>query len=60
MDKKFCDRCGREINIKTKHKFMGIVSYDDVQDWHYISWDKKYEVCDECGKQFKKWLRNRK
>ena len=54
--KMYCDRCKKEIPDRWYMNFITrkliFRAYSDPDGW-----DKKYELCDECYAEFKKWIK---
>lgn len=59
MDKKFCDRCGKEVQNKTitfcrKTGFKEVWLHSEFAQWGEVR--KKYELCYDCMCALKKFM----
>ena len=58
----YCDRCGKEFgrsgftNRVKIPKQIRLLSYDGIRCF----WDKEYDLCDDCFKEFLEYLDRRK
>ncbi len=68
MNRKYCDRCGAEIqqssryfSIENNHKYLINDRGDDIDDFNLVCFDTpkrdKYDLCNGCYDDFKAFMK---